>query len=85
MVTRGEDYIEGRLNGEPALVSQMAQELRIKLWKEHFGFDEEEALDPTSDAMWDAITQRSATNTVLYRKIFGCYPDDEMTTRKMIE
>jgi hypothetical protein len=38
VITRGEDFVEGKMDGEPALVSQMAQELRIKLWMEHFGF-----------------------------------------------
>lgn len=73
------------MDGEPALVSQMAQELRIKLWIEHFGMTEEEVFDPISDQTYDLIVNRAAKNTKLYRKIFGCYPDDEMTTRKDIE
>jgi hypothetical protein len=38
MITRSEDFIEGVINGESVLVSQLAYELRVKLWKEHFGF-----------------------------------------------
>lgn len=85
VITRGEDFVEGKMDGEPALVSQMAQELRVKLWMEHFGFSEEEALDPISEETSELIVQRAAKNTRLYRRIFGCYPDDEMATRKDIE
>lgn len=73
------------MDGEPALVSQMAQELRIKLWIEHFGMTEEEVFDPISDQTYDLIVNRAAKNTKFYRKIFGCYPDDEMASRKDIE
>jgi len=34
------------------IVSQSAQELRIKLWKEHFGLTEEELLDPLAKETW---------------------------------
>jgi phospholipase D1/2 len=40
IITRGEDFVEGLMNGESELVSQVAQELRIKLWTEHFAFSE---------------------------------------------
>lgn len=84
VITKGEDFIEGRMNRGPVLVSQMAQELRINLWIEHFGFTEEEALDPICDTTRDLISARASNNTDLYRRIFGCYPDDEMKTRKSI-
>ena len=37
------------MNGQMMIVSQAAQELRIKLWKEHFGFSDEECIDPLSE------------------------------------
>lgn len=49
VITRGGDFIEGMMDGEPTYVSKMAQQLRIKLWKEHFAFTEEEMIDPTSN------------------------------------
>lgn len=73
------------MNGEPLLVSQMAQELRIKLWKEHFAFAEQELLDPTSNELWERIMERASNNTNIYRKIFGCYPDDNMKLKKDIK
>lgn len=33
---------------------------------------------------WEKILCRAQENTAIYRKVFGCYPDDEMQTRKKI-
>jgi phospholipase D1/2 len=32
LITRGEDFVEGVMNGDSCLVSQLAHELRVKLW-----------------------------------------------------
>lgn len=56
----------------------------MKLWVEHFAFPEEEILDPVCTETWEKLTSRAQENTSLYRRIFGCYPDDEMVTRKKI-
>ena len=85
MISRGEDFVEGKMNGEMIIVSQSAQELRVKLWKEHFGFSDEECADPLAESTWEAIALRAANNTLLFRKIFGCYPDDQITQRKQIQ
>jgi phospholipase D1/2 len=82
VITRGEDFIEGKMNDQSVLVSQIAQELRIKLWKEHFALSEEELIDPLSKSLWEVITERAARNTDIYRRIFACYPDDTMKNRK---
>lgn len=42
-------------------------------------------MDPLVQSTWDAIADRAASNTNVYRSIFGCYPDDQMTTSKQIE
>jgi phospholipase D1/2 len=46
VVSRGDDFVESKMNGSMVIVSQSAQELRMKLWKEHFGMAEDELLDP---------------------------------------
>ena len=58
---------------------------KVKLWKEHFGFTDEECVDPLAKQTWEAVARRAASNTVIFRKIFGCYPDDNMTKKKQIE
>jgi phospholipase D1/2 len=40
VVTRGENFVDGKMNGEPVIVSQATQKLRIRLWKEHFQLTE---------------------------------------------
>lgn len=42
-------------------------------------------IDPICKATWEMIAERALSNTQLYRQIFGCYPDDTMTTRRKIE
>jgi hypothetical protein len=34
------------MDGIPTMVSQVAHELRLKLWREHFALKDEEMLDP---------------------------------------
>jgi hypothetical protein len=41
----------------------VAQDLRIRLWKEHFGLTDKEALDPSSNETWEKIAIRAANNT----------------------
>ena len=38
-------------------------------------------MDPVSSKTWNAIIDRAGKNTDMYRKVFGCYPDDNMKTR----
>jgi hypothetical protein len=38
-------------------------------------------LDPVENNTWEIICKRAANNTAVYRRLFGCYPDDEMKKR----
>lgn len=67
------------LNSTPTEVSSFAYSLRLKLWKEHSGIEEEsvlqDPLNPEFVARWKGIAKR---NTEFYREVFQCYPDDTM-------
>ena len=46
---------------------------------------ENEVEDALDESMWSKIDMRVKTNTVCYRKIFGCWPDNLMTTYKEVD
>lgn len=49
---------------------------------EHFGITESESIDYFNDDVWYSIIEISKKNHNVYREIFGCYPDDQMTSFK---
>ena len=45
--------------------------------------DKDEILfDPLSDELWEKLISTARINTGTYRKLWFCYPDDEMKTFK---
>ena len=78
------------MNGENYKASDFAKSLRINLWKEHLGIEKEEdnnfklLIDPLSDEVWDLINNTAKNNTLIYRDIFNCYPDDKFAYFKDI-
>ena len=43
-----------------------------------------EKIDPLSDEVWDLINNTAKNNTLIYRDIFNCYPDDKFAYFKDI-
>ena len=67
------------IDGKAKEVSVFARSLRLQLWKEHTGVENEEILeDPLSDMCENAWKSTAAANTEFYRTVFRCYPDDRM-------
>ena len=53
---------------------------------EHFGLTDSDATDYFDDDVWETMIEFSKKNHCIYRELFGCYPDDEMTSfQKMTE
>lgn len=79
LLVRDSARTPSHLNGKEREVSEFARSLRMKLWKEHLGVENEEELDdPLSvqcENMWKATAK---ANTEFYRTVFRCYPDDRM-------
>lgn len=44
------------------------------------GFSYEEVIDPLSKDLAEKINRRARKNTIFYRDVFGCYPDDLIAT-----
>lgn len=70
--------VVSRMDGQSYQASAFALGLRLKLFKEHFDMTVEQLQDPLSDQLFEDIREQSACNTAIYRRVFGCYPDDQM-------
>ena len=72
------------MNGKEFKAAKFAVSLRKALMSEHLGVDvdDERLNDPLSDELLKLFKNTAKNNTLLYRKLFRCYPDDEMKTFK---
>ena len=72
------------LDGEECKTAKFAVTLRRALMAEHLGLkpDDEVLEDPMSNELLDLFKETAKNNTLIYRDLFNCYPDDEMKTFK---
>lgn len=79
MVINDTERITTVIDGHHKRVSKFASTLRLALFKELLGTDDERILrDPLSSDFTKLWTTTAETNTALYREIFACYPDDNI-------
>ena len=73
---------ESVMDGKDYKAAKFAVTLRKHLMSEHLGVDvDDEVLnDPLSDELLKLFKNTANKNTLIYRKLFRCYPDDEMKT-----
>ena len=72
------------IDGKECKTAKFAVTLRKALMSEHLGVDDddERLIDPLSNELLDLFRETARNNTLIYRKLFRCYPDDEMKTFK---
>ena len=72
------------IDGEECKTAKFAVTLRRALMAEHLGLkpDDEILEDPLSDELLELFKETAKNNTLIYRDLFNCYPDDEMKTFK---
>jgi len=72
------------MDGKECQTAKFAVTLRKALMAEHLGVDvdDEILIDPLSDKLLELFKETAKSNTLIYRKLFRCYPDDEMKTFK---
>ena len=72
------------MNGNNYKAAKFAVTLRKALMSEHLGVDvdDEILIDPLSDELLKLFKNTAKNNTSIYRKLFKCYPDDELKTFK---
>ena len=54
-------------------------DLRARIFNEHFGLSIAECQNIHSNQIWYRIIENAKRNTKIYRKVFGCIPDDTVT------
>ena len=72
------------IDGQEEKTAKFAVTLRKALMAEHLGLkpDDEILEDPLSDELLELFKKTAKNNTLIYRDLFNCYPDDEMKTFK---
>ena len=72
------------MDGEEVKKAKFAVTLRKALMAEHLGLnpDDEILEDPLNDKLLELVKETANNNTLIFRKLFKCYPDDEMKTFK---
>ena len=66
------------MDGKPYKAANFAHSFRVNLFAEHLGIDPKNKIliDPLSDEFLHLVQDTAHTNTIIYRKLWGCYPDD---------
>jgi phospholipase D1/2 len=78
--------VQTTFHGESFSASKFAHTLRMEIFSEHSGSTDLSAIiDPFStefEAAWRVTAKVLGTqnNTMVYRHVFGCYPDDEIAS-----
>ena len=66
------------MDGKPYKAANFAHSFRVNLFAEHLGIDPNNKIlnDPLSDEFLNLLQTTAHNNTMIYRKLWGCYPDD---------
>ena len=70
-----------KIDGETTPAADFAHSFRTSLLAEHLGLEPDNQIlfDPLSDDLWEKLNNTAKINTEIYRKLWNCYPDDNMT------
>ena len=70
------------MDGKRTSSSNFAHSFRTGLMAEHMGLNPKDEIlfDPLKDELWSMLMDTAKNNTEIYRKLFYCYPDDNMKT-----
>ena len=86
MVVCDQDKVQSTLGGSQRMVSKFAFTLRTNIFKEILGISDENLLrDPLSEHFTHTLKSIAKRNTKIYKKVFRCYPDDEIQAFQDIE
>lgn len=73
---------KSKMDGKEKSVAKFAHDFRRNLMAEHLGVQKDHPLleDPVSDSLMQLMKTTAKNNTLMYREIFNCYPDDKFDT-----
>ena len=71
--------LDSKMDGKDFKAANFAHSFRRNLFAEHVGLDPKDPVlnDPLSDEFLKILQNRAEKNTLTYRELWGCYPDDE--------
>ena len=66
------------MDGKSYDAANFAYTFRVNLFAEHLGLNPKDKIliDPVSDEFLHLLQNTARNNTEIYRKLWGCYPDD---------
>ena len=84
VIIKEEPELKTIMNGKVYAAANFAYTLRVNLFAEHLGVDPKNKIleDPLSDEFLQLVQNTAHNNTLIYRKLWGCYPDDQYLTFK---
>ena len=76
--------LNSKMDGKDYKAANFAYSFRVNLFAEHLGIDPKNSIlfDPLSDEFLKLVQNTAHNNTMIYRKLWGCYPDDIYETFK---
>ena len=79
--------LNSKMDGQDYRAANFAYTFRCGLFAEHLGIDPKDDIlkDPLSDNFLECVQKTAQNNTIIYRNLWGCYPDDEYKNFKDIK
>ena len=79
--------LNSKMDGQDYRAANFAYTFRCGLFAEHLGIDPKDDIlkDPLSDKFLECVQKTAQNNTIIYRNLWGCYPDDEYKNFKDIK
>ena len=79
----GKNFI---MDGKVYRAAHYATSFRKSLMAEHLGLNKDDPIldDPVDNKLFALINSRANNNTLIYRSLFGCYPDDTLTSYQIL-
>ena len=84
VIIKEEPELKTTMNGKVYAAANFPYTLRVNLFAEHLGVDPKNKIleDPLSDEFLQLVQNTAHNNTLIFRKLWGCYPDDQYLTFK---
>ena len=76
--------LNSKMDGKDYKAANFAYTFRVNLFAEHLGVDPNNSIlfDPLSDEFLKLVQNTAQNNTMIYRRLWGCYPDDQYVSFK---
>ena len=79
VIMEEEKNYESKMDKQKFMASKYAITLRKQIMSEHLGIKTDDPIleDPLNNELWSTMISRAQVNTMIYRVLFNCFPDNE--------